>query len=68
MLSPTRFFIMLVQACTKNLRKQGIQKICLQEFPILLAVNFYAFMSTYDFYQYEHVYRYRISNKFGKQE
>ena len=68
MLSPTRFFIMLVQACTKNLRKQGIQKICLQEFPILLALNFYAFMCTYDFYQYEHVYSYRISKKFGKQE
>ena len=68
MLWRTRFFIMLVQAYTKSLRKQGIQNICLQEFPILLALNFYAFMCTYDFYRYEHVYSYRISQNFGKQE
>ena len=59
---------MLVQASTKNLRKQGIQNICLQEFPILLALNFYAFMCTYDFYQYQHVYTYRFSKNIGKQE
>ena len=59
---------MLVQACTKNLRKRGIQNICLQEFPILLALNFYVFMCTYDFYQYQHVYTYRFSKNIGKQE
>ena len=59
MLWRTRFFIMLVQSCTKSLRKRGIQNIFLQEFPILLALNFYAFMCTYDFYRYEKVYTYR---------
>ena len=31
----------------------------LEEFPILLALNYYTFMCTCDFYRYEHVYTYR---------
>ena len=41
MLWHTRFFTMVVHPCTKSLSKQGMQKNCLQEFPILLALNYY---------------------------
>ena len=30
-----------------------------QEFPILLALNYYTFMCTGNFYKYEHIYTYR---------
>ena len=49
---------MVVQACTKTLSKQGIQKNCLQKFSILLALNYYTFISTCDCYRYEHVHIY----------
>ena len=32
---------------------------CLQEFPILLALNYYTFMCTCNFNKYEHIYTYR---------
>ena len=32
---------------------------CLQEFPILLALNYYTFMGTCNFSKYEHKYTYR---------
>ena len=32
---------------------------CLQEFPILLALNYYTFMCACNFYKYEHIYTYR---------
>ena len=35
------------------------KKICLQEFLILLALNYYTVICTCDFYRYEHVYTYR---------
>ena len=38
---------------------KAYKKNCLQEFPILLALNYYTFMCTCDFYRYEHVYTYR---------
>ena len=41
MLWHKRFFTMVVYACTKCLSKQRIQKNCLKEFPILLALNYY---------------------------
>ena len=63
---------MVVQACTKTLSKQGIQKNCLQKFSILLALNYYTFISTCDCYRYEHVHIYLqkegISKHSGKQE
>ena len=69
MLWHTCFFIMVVHACTKSLSKQGIQKNCLQEFPILLALNYYAFICTCDFYRYEHNITERRNFKtFWKQE
>ena len=34
-------------------------KKTLQEFPILLALNYYTFMCTCIFYKYEHIYTYR---------
>ena len=62
---------MVVHACTKSLSKQGIQKKnCLQEFPILLALNYYTFMCTCDFYRFEHIILRKegISKHPGKQE
>ena len=43
---------------------------CLQAFPILLALNYYTFMCTYDFYRYEHIILQKegISKHSGKQE
>ena len=35
---------------------KAYRKNCLQEFPILLALNYYTFMYTCDFYRYEQVY------------
>ena len=32
---------------------------CSQEFPIILALNYYTFMFTCNFYKYEHIYTYR---------
>ena len=45
-------------------------KNCLQEFPILLALNYYTFMCTCDFYRYEHIILRKegISKHSGKQE
>ena len=65
----TCFFIMVVHACTRSLRKQGPQKNFLQEFPILLALN-YTFMCTCDFYRYKHIIFQKegISKHSGKQE
>ena len=48
-------FLLVVHACTKSLSKQDIKKKCLHEFPILLALNYYTFMCTYDFYRYGHI-------------
>ena len=70
MLWCTLFFIMVVHVCTKSLNKQGIQENCLQEFPILLALNYFTFMCTCDFYRYEHIILRKegISKHSGKQE
>ena len=53
-----------------SLSKQGIQKNCLQEFPILFALSYYTFMSTCDFYRFEHIILQKegISKHSGKQE
>ena len=53
-----------------SLSKQGIQKNCLQEFPILFALSYYTFMSTSDFCRYEHIILQKegISKHSGKQE
>ena len=70
MMRCTCFFIMVVHACTKSLSKQGIQKNCLQEFSILLALHYYTFMCTSDFYRCEHIILRKegISKHSGKQE
>ena len=34
---------------------KAYKKNCLHEFPILLALNYYTFMCTYDFYKYGHI-------------
>ena len=59
---------MVVHVCTKSLNKQGIQENCLQEFPILLALNYFTFMCTCDFYGYEHIILHKegISKHSGK--
>ena len=46
------------------------KKNCLQEFPILLALNYYTFMCTCDFYRYEHIILRKegISKHSGNQE
>ena len=46
------------------------KKNCLQEFPILLALSYYTFMCTCDFYRYEHIILRKegISKHSGKQE
>ena len=63
-------FLLMVHAYTKSVSKQGIQKNYLQEFPILLALNYYTFMCTCDFYRYEHIILRKegISKHSGKQE
>ena len=55
---------------------KAYKKNCLQEFPVLLALNYYTFMCTCDFYRYEHNKYYikkefqnileSIARKFGK--
>ena len=49
---------------------KAYKKNCLQEFPILLALNYYTFMCTCDFYRYEHIILRKegISKHSGKQE
>ena len=51
---------------------KAYRKNCLQEFPILLALNYYTFMCTCDFYRYEHIILRKrkggISKNSGKQE
>ena len=63
-------FLLMVHAYTKSVSKQGIQKNYLQEFPILLALNYYTFICTCDFYWYEHIILRKegISKHSGKQE
>ena len=63
-------FLLMVHACTKGLSKQACKKNCSQEFPILLALNYYTFMCTCDFYRYEHIILRKegISKHSGKQE
>ena len=49
---------------------KAYKKYCLQEFPILLALNYYTFMCTCDFYRNEHIILQKegISKHSGKQE
>ena len=49
---------------------KAYKKNCLQEFTILLALNYYTFMCTCDFYRYEHLILRKegISKHSGKQE
>ena len=49
---------------------KAYKKNCFQEFPILLALNYYTFMCTCDFYRNEHIILHEegISKHSGKQE
>ena len=70
MLWRTCFFIIVVHGCTKSLSKQGIQKKLFTRISNTLALNYYAFMCTCDFYRYEHIILQKegISKHSGKQE
>ena len=48
---------------------KAYKKTCLQEFPIHLALNYYTFICTCDFYRYEHtLHKEGISKHSWKQE
>ena len=46
-------------ACMYLETQQKRHTIKLEEFPIILAINYCTFTCTCDFYRYEHVYTYR---------
>ena len=70
MLWRRRFFIMVVHHVPRVSANKAYKKNCLQEFPILLALNYYTFMCTCDFYRYEHIILQKegISKHSGEQE
>ena len=74
MLWRTCFFIIVVHGCTKSLRHtvsrvSGIRKKLFTRISNSLALNYYAFMFTCDFYRYEHIILQKegISKHSGKQ-